>query len=121
MSYTFFTSSNIANVQEIEWDNLTHHYYSVLIKTLKDLNYSKKIPTLIDINVAILRKGIYSVIMSMLMIGARKLKEENVDISLFTGETAKDQELREKILNDPSCKPALKYVIDYCNRKGFFD
>lgn len=121
MSYTFFTSSD-STVQENDWDDLLQLYYKHLKSSLTALKYPKRMPNLIDIQIEILKCGIYPVILSLILYGVRNL--ENVEygsMSLFIGNSEENKARRIQLLQKPECRAGLEYLLKYYNRKGYFD
>lgn len=53
----FYASSMELELKETAFDDILYSYHTELVKNLKKLNYSKKIPTLRDLHVDFMKKG----------------------------------------------------------------
>lgn len=121
LTYNFFTSSH-EDLRESDWDRLLQHYHQQLKSTLVQLNYSKPVPTLTDIHVQFLQRGITYALFGTLLAGVRRLENVEEDgISKFLNNTEADQKFRLDMLANPAVDKNLKFLLSYYDRKGFLD
>lgn len=118
--YHLYTSSN-ENMRDRDWDLLVQHYHSELATTLRKLNYSKKIPTLTDIHIDILQKGITCVGLMLMFPGARVLENTGEDVTDFIGEGEEIDDKNYATMANPKCRKTLEFLIDFIDRKGYID
>lgn len=122
ISHLLFTSSN-ESVTENDWDELIKHYHSELCTVLKAINYPKRIPSLTDIQEQIIKSGLYNALVGVLVTGLRYTDLSKIDdhaVALFVSNNEGDAVKRKQFFKDPECIERIKFLLDYCNRKGFF-
>lgn len=62
LTYLIYTSA--ASELKIEqFDYLIQFYHTVLVDCLKKLNYSKRLPTLLELQIDVLKRGFYGIIL----------------------------------------------------------
>ena len=69
-----------------------------------------------------LDRSVCSVPLGLLAICGRAAEDvENNDVSTFTGETPEAEAYVVSLFDNPKCKKSLEFLLDYFDRKGFFD
>lgn len=121
LAYTLYTSSH-ADITDRDWDLLLQYYHNELRTTLTKLNYSMKIPSLTDIQVQFLTKGITMVPISLIVVAVRHFEEadENTN-SRFIGDTKEDAEYRYMMLANPNGQKDINFLLEYFDRKGMLE
>lgn len=117
---TILTSSH-EDLRERDWDQLLHYYHQHLVETFRQLNYTNALPTLTEILSQFLLKGISNMATALFATGARKFEAHQMkDFTEMTGEGS-PAELRFKMMSNPVAWKQLEFLIDYFDRKGYFD
>lgn len=121
LAYTLYTSSH-ADINDRDWDVLLQYYHNELRTTLLKLNYSLKIPSLTDIQVQFLTKGITMVPISLIVVAVRHFEQadENTN-SRFIGDTEEDAEYRYMMLANPNGQKDINFLLEYFDRKGMLE
>lgn len=121
LAYTLFTSS-AEDLRDRDWDFLLQHYHHVLKTTLLKLNYVKPIPTLTDIHCHFLRRGLGSIALSIIVYGARILENVPEDnLGNFLNDGPENRQYRMNMFMNLQHKKGLAFLLNYCDRKGYFD
>ena len=121
LSFLLFISCD-SSVKEREWDILIQDYHTELVSSLKKLHYPRKIPTLTDIHIEILRKGIIGVMYSTFLIPLRLLEDTSqADYNGLLGNTDEARAFRKSLFGHPKYQERMEYLLDYYDRKGFLD
>ncbi|KAG5684036.1 hypothetical protein PVAND_013289 [Polypedilum vanderplanki] len=100
LAYVLFTSAS-NEITDYQFDTLIQHYHSTLYKTLILLNYARPIPSLIQIHNHFMKRGIIGVLYAFLLLPMRFVQNDYF----------KDDDMKER----------LNFLLDYFNRKGFFE
>lgn len=63
-----------------------------------------------------------SVFVALLIIGLRHIKDSDVKgfMPLISSDES-DVQYRNDIFANPDCEASVKFILDYADRKGFFD
>ncbi|KAJ6641296.1 hypothetical protein Bhyg_06232 [Pseudolycoriella hygida] len=116
LTYCMYTSSH-NDVTESDWDILVQCYSKELRKTLKKLNYSKKVPSLMELNAQIIMKGMYAAGVGPMCEGGRMLENVGADgLANFVIDEA--AEYRLNMLLNPKVAPKIEMLIKYFDRRG---
>lgn len=103
-------------------NKLLRIYYENLKAILEALNYSKKIPTLHDIHVEILKKGFNSVLASIAEVPLQMIEHTdglNMDLLLASSEEA--EKFRYSLFNNEKYKNFIQKVLIQFNDFGYLD
>lgn len=122
ITHLLFSSSNF-NVIEADWDELIKHYHTELSKVLKAINYPKNIPSLAVIREQVLKSGLYSALVGVLITGLRYTNASEFNehlIALYMNNSEENQPKRQKMFADPECVERIKYLFQYYERNNFF-
>lgn len=115
--------SRNADLRSDEFDRLTQCYHQELIETLSKLNYTKPLPTLKDIEMQLIQRGVCHIVMSLCGKGARNFdKMDEFDEAITRGDgDDPGKDLRACMLKQANDNELLKYFLNYYNEKGYFD
>lgn len=110
------------DIKEKEFDLLIHNYHSELVNILKRLGYKKKLPTILDLQISVLRKGLYGLMFSIFLIPIRLLEDvENADLGSLLGSSDEAKAFRKQMFSSPAYQKRMSYLLDYFNRKGLLE
>lgn len=116
---SIFTTENLTDVHR---DELISIYHENLIKYLKLFNYQNRFPSLIDIQVEVLKKSVIGLIYSSFIIPIRLIgNTESADIFTLMGNTEESVKLRQQLYSSPKLKGFIKNHLQYWNRKGILE
>lgn len=121
VSYSLFTSSD-PSLRDNDWDLLIAHYHNELKSMLTRLKYTKSIPTLSEIHAQFLLKACSMAPIGLVATGIRQL--ENVadnTMGVYLKDTDENIQKQIEIMENPKCRENIKFLLDFCNRKGFLD
>lgn len=119
ITYTLYTSSH-NDVSDTDWDMLIQYYYVELRKTLNNFNYSKKVPSLVECQAQILKRGLYGAWAGIVCEALRML--DNVDengLSSWINDDA--AEYRLNMLLNPKVVPKIVKLLKYFDRRGYYE
>uniref|UniRef100_A0A182N4H1 CHK domain-containing protein n=1 Tax=Anopheles dirus TaxID=7168 RepID=A0A182N4H1_9DIPT len=121
LSYLLYTSA--ANDVTVEdFDLLLQHYHAELVDTLAKLKYGKRMPTLLDIQVEMLRKGHNGVMFTTFLIPLRLLEDTaNADLGGLLGKTEEAVAFRKRLFSHPKYQDRMEYLLNFFDRKGYLD
>lgn len=118
---TLYTSSDIS-LRADDYDRLIQIYHAQLIATLSQLQYSKSMPTLTDIQVELLRHGLCHAAIGLFMFAVRSSgKMDEMDLSNLSGDTDGDRQFIYDVLISAKDSDAFKFLINHFDRRGYFD
>lgn len=119
VTYCLYTSSN-NEISELDWDMLVQYYYDELRTTLKKLNYSKKVPSLMEFNAQIIMRGMFAASVGIICEAGRILENVGDDgaAKFVTDEAA---EYRLNMLMNPKVVPKIVKYLKYFDRRGYYE
>ncbi|XP_058063032.1 uncharacterized protein LOC131212952 [Anopheles bellator] len=121
LSYLLFTSA-ANDVTVDDFDLLLQYYHSELVDALVKLKYTKRIPTLLDIQIEMLRKGHNGVMFSTFLIPLRLLEDTtNADLGGLLGRSEEAIAFRARLFSQPRYQDRMEYLLNYYDRKGYLD
>ncbi|ETN60248.1 Juvenile hormone-inducible protein [Anopheles darlingi] len=121
LSYLLFTSA-ANDVTVDDFDLLLQHYHAELVDTLTKLKYGKRIPTLLDIQIEMLRKGHNGVMFSTFLIPLRLLEDTaNADLGGLLGRSEEAIAFRQRLFSHPRYQDRMEYLLNFYDRKGYLD
>lgn len=110
------------DIKEAEFDRLIHDYHEELVDVLKKLGYKKKLPSIVDLQISMLRKGLYGVMFSIFLIPIRLLKDvENADLGSLLNSSDEAKAFRTMLFNSPGYQARMSYLLSYFDRKGLLE
>jgi thiamine kinase-like enzyme len=117
-----FATSCVEELQERDFDQLLQYYHVELVSSLQKLNYKKRIPTLTDLQIEILKKGMVGVIYSMFLVALLLVEDTaNADLSNLLFDTEQALEFRKIMFQHPKYRRRMEYLLDYYDRKGYLE
>ncbi|XP_058818073.1 uncharacterized protein LOC131681334 [Topomyia yanbarensis] len=122
LSFLLFTSSS-NEVSTDDFDSLVQYYYKHLMEHLQCLGVSsQEVPTLLDIQMEVLRKGFIGVMYSTFLIPLRLIEDTaNADLGNLLGSTEEAMHFRRQLFKHPKYQERMEYLLNYYDRKGFLD
>lgn len=121
ITYLLYSSSQ-EDLNDRDWDLLLLHYHTELSTTLRKLKYNSTIPSLIDLQMEALYKGASQALMGLVVVGVRQLEDVSDDsVSHFMGNTDENRKYRINMLSSPKCRKSVEFLVDFFERKGFFE
>ncbi|XP_062713106.1 uncharacterized protein LOC109412322 isoform X2 [Aedes albopictus] len=121
LSYLLFTAS-ADDVTTDQFDELLQYYHTKLVDTLVILGYEQPIPTLNDIQVAMLRKGFLGVMHVPLLLPLRLIEDTaNADLGHLIGSSEAAIEFRRKMFSHPRFRSRMEYLLGYFDRMEYLD
>ncbi|XP_039429594.1 uncharacterized protein LOC120413009 [Culex pipiens pallens] len=121
LSYLLFTSSS-DDVTTEQFDLLLQYYHAELVDCLAKLGYSKKLPSLLDIQVEMLRKGFVGIMFVTFLIPLRLIEDTaSADLGHLLGSSAEAVDFRRRMFSHPKYQGRMEYLLQYFDRKGYLD
>ncbi|XP_039429593.1 uncharacterized protein LOC120413008 [Culex pipiens pallens] len=121
LSFLLFTSS-ADDVTEEQFDLLLQSYHQSLLGTLNQLGYSQKLPTLLDIQEDMLRKGFIGVMYSTFLLPLRVIEDTaSADLGNLLGSNEEAVQFRGSLYQNPHYQRRMEYLLNYFDRKGYLD
>uniref|UniRef100_A0A336KL31 CSON009900 protein n=1 Tax=Culicoides sonorensis TaxID=179676 RepID=A0A336KL31_CULSO len=116
--YLLFGSTS-CDLKEREFDLLVQEYHLELISVLKKLHYKRTMPSLRDLHIEMLKKGLLGVMYSTFLIPIRLLEDvANADLTNLLGMTEESNKFRQMLFSNPGYQERMSYLLDYYDRKG---
>lgn len=104
---------------EIPFEEIIVYYHQEFVKTLETFGFSKYIPSLIDLNVELLKHGRTNVLMTIAFVPFAIINFENVGVEEMFGTTEKSKNFRKSLYNSPTCKAFMQRTLKSFARKGW--
>ncbi|XP_037047159.1 uncharacterized protein LOC119081961 isoform X1 [Bradysia coprophila] len=115
----FIVSSTEKKLKTAEFDAIIQHYHEHLVKTLKQLGYKARIPTLLELQVDLLQRGFLGVMASISVLPVVLLKDcEDADINNMLDEGDTGMNFKRKLYLNPVYINMLDMLYDYYDKKG---
>lgn len=96
------------------------HYHNEFVATLKGLSYLKDVPSLLDLNLEIMRHGSFMAIMSILFLPIAFLDPSTMVFDdLMPSDKEKSRNFMIKLLNSPGCSALLQKEIKIWANNGW--
>ncbi|CAD7091898.1 unnamed protein product [Hermetia illucens] len=93
-----------------------------LVKNLTLLKYPKEPPTLMDLNITLLKRGFYGIIVCTTVMPVVLLEPtENANIEHFFGDSEEAQEFKIKMFTNPKLIKSCEIIFRFLGNKGAFD
>jgi hypothetical protein len=101
---------------------LIRTYHQNLKETLVKLNYGKKIPTLHDIHVALLKCGLNGVLAAIAEVPVLLVEQsDDLDMDLMLGTSKKSEKFRYKMFNNPKYRNFIQKLLIEFDDLGYLD
>ncbi|KAH8359884.1 hypothetical protein KR093_009300, partial [Drosophila rubida] len=102
-----------------KFDYFVKHYYDQLIRHLKLLNYTQKLPTLVDIHTQLLKYGIWGyATASGVMTGANLEPTDSASFENIFDDTQAGDDFRTLLFNGKQYREHLKIVLPWLHNRG---
>ncbi|XP_030571941.1 uncharacterized protein LOC115770689 isoform X1 [Drosophila novamexicana] len=117
----FLLSSPKLELKLNKFDYFIKQYYDQLIKHLKLLNYSKKLPSLIDIHTSLIKNGIWGYwTVCGVMAGSLLEDTQTASFDNLFSNTPEAEEFRTLLYSGKIYKEHLKLVLPWLQNRGAF-
>ncbi|KAL9888373.1 uncharacterized protein ACN427_008106 isoform 1-T3 [Glossina fuscipes fuscipes] len=116
------TNSVALDIKVKEFDHIIQIYHQHLLKCLQLLKYAKKMPTLKELHITMLKYGYWGVFTANIITPAVLLpsdKDANMDSMLKPG--PEGDQFRFKAFTSPFYKQAMRQLYPFLYNKGIFD
>lgn len=101
---------------------LLRAYHETLENVLNELNYSKKIPTLHDIHIEVLKSGFNGLLAALCEVPLLLIEDtENLEMDLLLANSTKGEELRYSLFNNNIFKQFIQNLLIEFNDYGYLD
>lgn len=121
LSFLLFTSS-ADDVNEEQFDHVLQIYHQSLLETLNQLGYSRKLPTLLDIQEDMLRKGFIGVMYATFLLPLRVIEDTaSADLGHLLGSNEEAVQFRGSLYQNPRYQRRMEYLLNYFDRKGYLE
>lgn len=118
----FFYGSLNEEARILHSKKLIRIYHRNLEETLKKLNYDKKIPTLHDVHVLILKAGLNSVLAATAEVPLLIIEQsDNLEMDIVLGDSKESQEFRYSLFNNPKYKTFIQKLLREFDDLGYLD
>lgn len=118
----FIIASPQIDIKINEFDTLIHHYHTHLVHTLKKLNYKKQIPSLIELHIDILKRGVFG-LMNCFGIMSAVLLEPGNDCKMENMLNSDDAALKfkQRMFTNPRFIEHLQRLLPFFEKKGILN
>lgn len=140
LMYFIFSSTDIS-IKVDEFHSLLKFYHRELVKNLTLLKYPKELPTLMDLNITLLKRGFYGnvkfskpfelvlyvclipgiIVCTTVMPVVLLEPTENANIEHFFGDSEEAQEFKIKMFTNPKLIQSCEIIFRFLGNKGAFD
>lgn len=103
-------------------EDMVVFYHQEFVGTLNILGFSKSIPSLIDLNVELLRHGHTNVLMMIVFIPFAFIDWETAKMEDYFGVDVEDdrtRNLKKNLYNNPKCKAVMQRTLRSFTHKGW--
>lgn len=120
--YYFLLSSPSLDVKVACFDDFIKYYHDNLVENLQLLKYSKKIPSLKQLRMNLLKMNLWGIstltgIMAAVLLPPR----ENANIDNFFDENKEGNDFREQLYDNPRYIRHLEVVLPWMEKMGYLD
>ncbi|CRL06669.1 CLUMA_CG019570, isoform A [Clunio marinus] len=99
-------------------DEIILHYHQALVKALKDIGYMTKPPTLLDLNVQLLKNGFMEVVIAICFLPFLNLDPHTQDVEVAFENGVEGVNLRKTLYRHPKYKEMISKLISDFLYKG---
>lgn len=107
---------------DIPYDDIIVFYHQEFVKTLHTFGFAEPIPSLIDVNVELVRHGRTNVLMQIVFIPFAFVDWTTARIEDFMGTNENDEKakvLKTALYNHPICKAVMQRTLKSFVHKGW--
>ncbi|XP_053959785.1 uncharacterized protein LOC128864241 [Anastrepha ludens] len=118
----FLTSSTRLDLKVNRFDYFIKFYHDNLVKNLKLLKYPKKLPTLKEIHIAMIKYGLWG-FSPALGVMAAALLESNSDATIdsFFGDSDAGVRFKNALYTNPRYRKHMEILVPFMNNRGVFE
>lgn len=121
LSYLLFTTTIEENT-EVDWDRMLRVYHTELVSTLKKLEFTGRIPTMLDIYVEYLQRCYYGLMITTFLIPLRLLEDtKDADLSGLLGDGPEHVAFRKMLFGAPKYRDLIEPLLKFWDSKGLLD
>lgn len=118
----FIVSSTQHNIKEFEFDNLISFYHSELVNSLIKLKYTRKIPSLRNLHVDILKRGFFGAYCATIITAIASMKpRDDASIRNFMDKSSEFDELRRSLYRSSHYIRGAEIWYTFLERRGMLD
>jgi hypothetical protein len=100
---------------------ITSYYHCEFVKALKTFGHLKAFPTLLDLNIEVLRNSVASIVFQIMFLPLLFTKGMNSDELVLPKDKQKSLQIRKTILNSPDCKKLFQKFLKSWLEKGYLE
>lgn len=105
---------------EFPFEDLIVFYHQEFVKTLKALGYMKSVPSLLDLNVELLRHAAVSMMLSIFFVPFAFVDWQKTSAEdLMANGTEKSRNMKKNLFEHPICKKLLQKEMKSWVHKGW--
>lgn len=120
--YYFFVTSTQHNLKATAFDTFIQHYHIELSLNLKKLGYQKKIPSLKDLHIELLKKGLFGSMCTLLIMPIVLVNpSEDAKMDSFIEDTEGSRKFKKALYNNPRYITGLEEILPVFDSKGLLD
>lgn len=118
----FFYGSVREQTRNSFMKKLIKSYHKTLSETLEKLSYSKPIPTLHDIHVEVLKKGMNGFIAALCEVPLLMIEQsDNLEMDVLLGDSQESEDFRYSLFNNPEYKKYIRKLLVEFDDLGYLD
>lgn len=118
----FFYGSLSEETRILSTKKLTRIYHQILSETLSKLNFKKKIPTLHDIHVELLKTGMNSVLAAVAEVPLLMVEQsDNLQMDLLLANSPEAETFRYSLFNNQKYKSFIQKLLIEFNDLGYME
>lgn len=118
----FFYGSLSEETRTSSMKKLVKIYHQTLTETLVKLSYSKTIPSLHDVHVEMLRKGMNGFLAALCEVPLLMIEQsDNLEMDLMLGESQESEAFRYSLFNNPKYKSYIQNLLVDFDELGYLD
>lgn len=119
--YYFILSSANYDIKLTKFDHFIRYYHENLWKNLKILNYSKKLPTLRDIHLMMLKYGIWGISTAVGVMAAVLLDPtEDANLEHFMSDSDEAQAFKTAMYTNARYRRHMEAILPWLKNRGAF-
>lgn len=115
----FIVSSAEKKLKTEQFDTIVQYYHDNLVKTLQSLGYKKHIPTLLELQIDLLQRGLLGLMAAFSVLPISLLKDcEDADINNMLDEGDAGMNFKRKLYCNPPYVSMMEMLLAYFDKKG---
>lgn len=117
--YLLYSSSG-DDVTQADWTDCIGHYHQTLQRTLQELRYPHRWPTLNELSDEMVRRGFSCALNSLMVVGIRNLNVVSADVVKHChSDSEESRRFRLVMLSNAACRSYVEMLLGYFERMGF--